>query len=188
MLNYNDFILSESFEQELDNLTLNEDLFHPMKTKRIKKALKDYQKAKVEIAREEITTKQKMEKVDDPEAKEKIKTAMSRKKEAQQELIDQTQQTLDANATTDSLKDLASYGKAQADQQALKIRIKAEENDAKKAELQDTMQKVAAKAKEMKDSLDKRIKGDKAKQDEEDKKNKGEGQENNNNTENNENK
>lgn len=164
MLEYNDFIIVENLEKELDALTLNEDLFHPMKTKRIKKALKDYQKAKVDIARSEVVTKEKMEKVDDPKAKEKLETALKRKKEAQQELVDQTQQTLDANATTDSLKDLATYGKAQADQQALKIRIKAEDNDAKKAQLEDTMKKVADKAKEVKGKLDQRIKGDKAKQ------------------------
>ena len=160
MLEYNDFILVESFEKELDALTLNEDLtvnedlFHPMKTKRIKKALKDYQAAKVTVARAEAETEKKMEKMTDQDAKDKLKKAMNRKKESAQELADRAEDALSVNATTDSLKNLASYGKSEADIAAAKIRMKAEDNDAKRAQLEDFIKERQKKAQENKEKIE----------------------------------
>lgn len=160
MLDYNDFMLVENFEKELDaltlneDLTINEDLFHPMKTKRIKKALKDYQAAKVTVARAEAETEKKMEKMTDKDAKDKLKKAMDRKKESAQELVDRAEDALNVNATTDSLKNLASYGKNQADIEAAKIRMKAEDNDAQRAQLEDYIKERKKKAQENKEKIE----------------------------------
>lgn len=180
MLDYNDFMIVENLEKELDTLTLNEDIFHPMKTKRIKKALKDYTKAKVDVARAEATAEQKLDKVSDPDAKEKMKKALDRKKQASQELVDRAEDALSVNATTDSLSNLAAYGKNQADIQAAKIRIKAEENDEKKAKLEDTVKKLQSKAKEEKEKIEAAVKKDKENKTEGDNKDNGEGNNNNN--------
>jgi hypothetical protein len=185
MLDYNDFILVETFEKELDALTLNEDLtvnedlFHPMKTKRIKKALKDYQAAKVTVARTEAETEKKMERMTDKDAKDKLKKAMNRKKESAQELVDKAEDALSVNATTDSLKNLASYGKSEADIAAAKIRIKAEDDDAKRAQLEDFIKERQKKAQENKEKIEA------AKKAEAEKQNNDSGNEENNNNNNN---
>ena len=125
MLKYTDFLLIENFEKELNSFVLNEDIFHPIKTKRIKNALKKYVKAEVEVARFDTESQKRIDKVEGKEAKEKLKQALDKKKEVAQDRIAQIDDTLTANATTDSLKDLVTYGKAAAKEKALDIRAKA---------------------------------------------------------------